>query len=291
MKFAKLSSKIVLCFLTILFWGAAAGLSYIGVTIFMTYERYGDFFTYFQSVMPAFIILAAAFVMFLIGIIGIIALFSENRCLLVTFFSLLTILLGLEIAGITLLLMYHDNATSYINQLFKETLTSYGQSNNTRITQNFDFIQNKLQCCGQFNYTDWAHSSWWYENVKDRVGQVPQSCCANFVMNPSNNNNLLNSQYKMMMLSDQSSSQLSFCTGTSPQPTQDDNYFASGCYTKIRSLIRTRFVYIAGIILALMIIQFIGLVSTCVLMFCRASRKQQPPYINIATHEDANYIL
>jgi hypothetical protein len=291
MKFAKLSSKIVLCFLTILFWGVAAGLSYIGATIFMTYERYGDFFTYFQSIMPAFVILAAAFFMFLIGVIGVIALFSENRCLLVTFFSLLTILLGLEIAGITLLFMYHDNATSYIRQLFKETLSTYGQSNNTRITQNFDFIQTKLQCCGELNYTDWAHSSWWYENVKDRVGQVPQSCCANFVMNPTNNNNLLNSDYKVVMMSEPSG-HLSFCTGTSPRPTQDDNYFVSGCYSKIRNVVRSRFVYIAGIVLALMIIQFIGLVSTCILMFCRVGgRKQQPPYINIATHEDANYVL
>ena len=37
--------------------GAAAGLSYIGAIIFMTYERYGDIFSYVQSVLPAFVIL------------------------------------------------------------------------------------------------------------------------------------------------------------------------------------------------------------------------------------------
>ena len=82
MKLAKLSSKIILCVLTILFWGVAAGFSYIGANIFMTYERYGDLFTYLHSVVPAFILIAAAFLMFLIGVIGICGLFSENRCLL-----------------------------------------------------------------------------------------------------------------------------------------------------------------------------------------------------------------
>lgn len=284
MKFAKLSSKIILCFLTILFWGAAAGLSYIGATILMTYERYGDIFSYVHSVLPAFVIIAVAFVMFLIGIIGIIGLFSENRCLLVTFFSLLAILLGLEIAGVTLIFLYRDNATVYVRKFFDDTLKTYGQPNNTRMTQNFDFIQNKLQCCGEINYTDWQ-KTWWYENVKDRVGNVPQSCCAEFVMNPDNNNHLINSHLKPK------STTLSFCTATSPKPTDTDNYFAKGCYLKLHSIMHTRFVYIAGVILALMIIQFIGLISTCILIFCRNKHTQQPPYINIATHEDANYNL
>ena len=197
----------------------------------------------------------------------------------------MTILLGLEVAGITLLFLYRDNANVYIRDMFKDTLKTYGQSNNTRMTQNFDFIQNKLQCCGELNYTDWQQT-WWYENVKDRVGNVPQSCCDDFVMNPDNNNHLINSHLKMSK-----SSSLSFCTATSPHPTEADNYFVSGCYSKIRSIIRSRFVYIAGVILALMIIQFIGLISTCILMFCRNKHTQQPPYINIATHEDANYNL
>ena len=91
MTLAKFSSKIILCVLTILFLGVAAGLSYIGANIFMTYERYGDLFTYLHSVVPAFILIGAAFLMFLIGVIGICGLFSENRCLLgVVSSSLLT---------------------------------------------------------------------------------------------------------------------------------------------------------------------------------------------------------
>ena len=82
MNFAKISSKLVLCVLTLLFWAIAAALGYIGATIFMSYDRYGDFIVYLHSIVPAVIIMAAALLMFLIGIIGVFGLFSENRCLL-----------------------------------------------------------------------------------------------------------------------------------------------------------------------------------------------------------------
>ena len=69
------------------------GLSYIGVNIFMSYERYGDIVSYLQSVLPAFILLGVAVLLFLFGAIGMFAIFSENRCLLslVTIASIFTI--------------------------------------------------------------------------------------------------------------------------------------------------------------------------------------------------------
>lgn len=82
MGFAKISSKLILCMLTLLFWTAAAGLGYVGANLFMTNDRYGDLVTYLHSIVPALIIMAAAFVMFLIGVVGFVGLFSENRCLL-----------------------------------------------------------------------------------------------------------------------------------------------------------------------------------------------------------------
>jgi hypothetical protein len=82
-----------------------------------------------------------------------------------------------------------------------------------------------------------------------------------------------------------------YCTGKSAEPNDLDNYFKNGCYSKMNNIIKDRFIYIAAIILGLVLIQFIGLISTCVLMFCRRKNIQQPPYINIATHEDAQYNL
>lgn len=83
-----------------------------------------------------------------------------------------------------------------------------------------------------------------------------------------------------------------YCTGKSPQPVPADNYYTQGCFTKLKHLIREQFLYISGCVLGLVIIQLIGLVAICVLIMCRGKRnKQQPPYINIATHDDVNYHL
>ena len=82
-----------------------------------------------------------------------------------------------------------------------------------------------------------------------------------------------------------------YCTGRSPAPTASDNYYQDGCYSKLKQVVKDRFIFIAAIILGLVLIQFVGLVSTCVLMCCRHKNTQQPPYINIATHDDAHYNL
>lgn len=284
MTLAKFSSKIILCVLTVLFWGVAAGLSYIGANIFMTYERYGDLFTYLHSVVPAFILIGAAFLMFLIGVIGICGLFSENRCLLGIYFTLLFSLLALEVAGVVLAILYQQTVRGYVKNLFSDVLENYGTMNETRMTQNFDYIQYKLQCCGEANYTDWEHT-WWYANSADRIGNVPQSCCANFQMILDEDNALTNTIGRSVAAT-------KYCTATSPVPNNLDNYYQEGCYRKLEQIVRGRFYYIAAIFVALIIIQFTGLIATCVLCCCRSAKnRQQPPYINIATHEDAHYNL
>lgn len=283
-KVAKFSSKVVLCMLTVLFWGVAAGLSYIAANIFMTYERYGDTFTYLHSVVPAFILIAAAFLMFLIGVIGICGLFSENRCLLGIYFTLLFSLLCLEITGVVLVIVYQHHVKGYVKNLFTDVLNNYGTMNETRMSQNFDYIQFKLQCCGEANYTDWERT-WWYANSNDRIGNVPQSCCANFKMHLDEETALTHSLGRNMVTT-------KYCTATSPVPNNLDNYYQQGCYQKLEKIIRGRFFYIAAIFVALIFIQFTGLIATCVLCCCRSVKsRQQPPYINIATHEDAHYNL
>lgn len=286
MNLAKCSSKLILCILTILFWGVAAGLSYIGTTIFMSYEREGQLITYLHSIMPGLIILGVAFVMFLIGIIGVCGLFSENRCLLGIFFTVMTTLLGLEIAGVVLLFIYRERVDNFAKEVFDEVLKKYGAPNETKLTQNFDFVQHQLKCCGQLNYTDWQYT-WWYENVKDHYGKIPQSCCVNYEMTSDNFNLLKISKRERS----NSSNADHYCKGEAERPNQSDNYYQDGCYSKLKQIVRGRFIYIAAVILALIFIQLIGLVSTCILMCCRRKNIEQPPYINIATHEDAHYNL
>jgi hypothetical protein len=206
----------------------------------------------------------------------------------------LATLLSFEISGVVLIFLYRDNVNKYIKNLFEEVIDSYGKREMPSLTQNFDYLQSKLHCCGQYNYTDWENS-WWFKNSNDRQDSlVPQSCCVGFIASASSlfeTNQMEHSPIRkrtggsVLVMS-------SYCTAKSPQPIPVDNYYPNGCFTKLKHLIREQFLYISGIILALMVIQFTGLVSISILLLCKKKQnKQQPPYINIATHEDVNYNL
>lgn len=288
MNLAKQASKVVLCLITLVYWLTSGCLGYVGVNMLLTFEKYGDLISYIYSIIPAFIILGMALVIFLIGIIGICGLFSENKCLLATFFFLLSTLLSLEISGLVLIVMYKDNVNRYVRSLFAELLDSYGQKEMSSLTQNFDFIQHKLECCGQFNYTDWK-DTWWFENSRNRVGNVPQSCCVNYAMNLDEDEQ--RTSFLKRVGGSAESALPNFCRGESPQPTPVDNYYPNGCYSKLRHVIKHQFVYISGVCLGLLIIQFVGIFSTCILMFIKKNVKKQPGYVNIATHDDIQYNL
>ncbi|RNA31726.1 tetraspanin-3-like [Brachionus plicatilis] len=286
MNLAKQSSKAVLCLITLVYWLLSASLAYIGINMLLTFEKYGDLISYIYSIIPAFIILGMALVIFLIGIIGICGLFSENKCLLATFFFLLSTLLSLQISALVLMLIYRDHVNRYVRSLFDELLDSYGHKQMSSLSQNFDFIQHKLECCGQFNYTDWK-DTWWYENSRSRVGSVPQSCCVNYAMNSADERG----GYVKRVGGSAASALPNYCRAESPEPTPVDNYYPNGCYAKLRSLVNDQFVYISGVCLGLLVVQFVGIFSTCILMFIRRSDKKQPGYVNIATHDDIQYNL
>ena len=107
-------------------------------------------------------------------------------------------------------------------------------------------------------------------------------------MNAENNNRLINTVSKRVL---GVPAEPHYCQARAPEPLPTDNFYANGCYAKVVAEIRSHFVYIAGFLLALMFVQLVGILSTCILIFCRNKHMQHPPYINIATHEDINYNL
>jgi len=99
-----------------------------------------------------------------------------------------------------------------------------------------------LQCCGESNYTDWERT-WWYANTHNRIGNVPQSCCANFKMHLEEETALTN------LVGGRNIEDTKYCTATSPVPNNLDNYYQQGCFKKLERIISGRFYYIAGKVL------------------------------------------
>lgn len=151
----------------------------------------------------------------------------------------------MEISGVVLVILYQHTVKSYVKNLFSDVLANYGNMNETRMSQNFDYIQHKLQCCGEFNYTDWQRTNWFNTNHGSEAN-VPQSCCVDFKMNLDEENALTNMLNNARNLDDK---QDVFCKARSPSPNSLDNYYEDGCYTKLEKIIHDRFYYIAGMYL------------------------------------------
>ena len=56
----------------------------------------------------------------------------------------MTLLLGIEIAGVILLFIYREKVDIFAKEVFDEILKKYGNTNETKLTQNFDFVQHQV---------------------------------------------------------------------------------------------------------------------------------------------------
>ncbi|KAK9523219.1 hypothetical protein VZT92_019625 [Zoarces viviparus] len=101
-----------------------------------------------------------------VSFLGFLGALKENRCLLLTFFLLLFILMLVELTAACLLLMYEGEIGTMVKKDLNEGLEkAKGRTGNTTgVMSEWDVIQVQLNCCGINNVTDWGD-------------KVPESCC------------------------------------------------------------------------------------------------------------------
>uniref|UniRef100_UPI0037E8856C leukocyte surface antigen CD53-like isoform X1 n=1 Tax=Semicossyphus pulcher TaxID=241346 RepID=UPI0037E8856C len=108
-----------------------------------------------------------------VSFLGFLGALKENRCLLLTFFLLLFLLMLVELSVACLLLVYEGEIGAWVTQdLDKGLEKAKGKiGNSTEEMTEWDMIQNKLDCCGVHNVTDWGVN-------------VPESCCIGMCKTP-----------------------------------------------------------------------------------------------------------
>ncbi|XP_057577020.1 tetraspanin-3-like isoform X2 [Hippopotamus amphibius kiboko] len=144
------SSKAMLVFLNLIFWGAAGIFCYVGAHVFITYDGYDPFFEDVYTLIPAVVIIAVGALLFIIGLIGCCATIQESRCGLATFV---------------------ENEVGRSNQKVYKT---YNGTNPDAASRAIDYVQRQLHCCGIHNYSDWENTDWFKETKNQ---SVPLSCC------------------------------------------------------------------------------------------------------------------
>ncbi|XP_065106379.1 tetraspanin-9 [Paramisgurnus dabryanus] len=157
--------KYTMCVVNFIFFICGAAIFGLG-TYLMTTSR-------FASLLPSLQAMNIANSLFIIGIIitcvsflGFLGALKENRCLLISFFILLFLLMLAELAMACVLLVFEGEVDKFIEKDLKKglngSLTNRQQNKTTE--DDWDTVHKTFQCCGIYNYTDWK--TW-----------VPDSCC------------------------------------------------------------------------------------------------------------------
>ncbi|KAM4745216.1 leukocyte surface antigen CD53-like [Anableps anableps] len=106
-------------------------------------------------------LLISGIVITCVSFLGFLGALKENRCLLLTFFLVIFILMLVELTAACLMLIYETEIGKLVTQDLENGLKN---ANSTDKRSDWDIVQNTFGCCGVHNASDW----------KDNP---PKSCC------------------------------------------------------------------------------------------------------------------
>lgn len=152
--------------LNLLCWLCSAFVVAFG-EFMMVNSRYGSIVTSFWPVYPANTLVVTGTIATCVCYLGVLGGMRENRCMLISFFILLFILMLVELAMALVFLVYSTKIDTYFEDDLRQSLEIYRQSSaneNKDIRDDFDAVQHVFKCCGVQGVSDWK-------------GRVPISCC------------------------------------------------------------------------------------------------------------------
>lgn len=183
----------------------------------------------------------------MIGLLGCLAACNESKTLLTFFSSALLLVLIVELVGGTLTYVYRDRLERTLHDHMTHSMSEYDNSHPVRMA--WDFLQEKLDCCGVTNQTDWA--VYGGEGFSDDNGLplAPHSCC-----NDSH-----------CPYSEKISLKTSLGASNNNRVSSLEVWDGVGCYLKIREEIENRLPVVFGCLVGLVFFQLMTAVFACVL--------------------------
>ncbi|XP_028433433.1 leukocyte surface antigen CD53-like [Perca flavescens] len=160
-------SKTLLIHLNFLCWLCGAFVVAFG-EFQMIHSQFASLVPSFWPVYPANTLVVSGTIVTCVCYLGVLGGMKENRCMLITFFVLLFILMLVELAMACVFLVYSTEIDTYFEKDLMKSLEIYRQSSpesNTTIKDDFDAVQDLFRCCGVHGVADWK-------------GDVPVSCCS-----------------------------------------------------------------------------------------------------------------
>lgn len=236
-----MSARVVLMLLGLVFWACAAGMIFLAVEIFDYIGPISSIYNNIYLAAPAGVLVGLSILLILVGLIGCLGACKESRCLQITFFTLLLVIVMMEITGAVLSIVYKDEVKDAIETGMSSAITKYNDEE--KIQDGWDYMQKTFKCCGVDTYDDWFTTSWGKENV----GYVPESCCKKSADG---------------------------CSGKAILSADLDKIYQDGCHTVVYNDVKMYLAWIIAIAIIFVLVQMTGLICTCVRLWSK--RKEQP---------------
>ncbi|XP_018567936.1 leukocyte surface antigen CD53-like [Anoplophora glabripennis] len=162
--------KYLVFFFNLIFAIAGAAVLGVGVLLKLKNNDIQNFIPekYHLGLPPVLLIIIGS-IIFVTAFFGCCGAIKENTCMLTTFAIILLTLLIIQVAvGAYAFLQVGDaqDLRSSVRQVVEKEFLQYNTSKTSQ--QEFDFLQEFLQCCGVEDSSDWK----WQD------GKVPNSCCS-----------------------------------------------------------------------------------------------------------------
>uniref|UniRef100_A0A3Q2UQH8 Tetraspanin n=1 Tax=Fundulus heteroclitus TaxID=8078 RepID=A0A3Q2UQH8_FUNHE len=145
----------------------------------MMHSRFASLVTTFWPIYPANTLVVTGTIVTCVCYLGVLGGMRENRCMLITFYVLLFLLMLVELAMACVFFVYHREIDTYFEKDLTHSLEIYMQSSsegNKTIKEDFDAVQYLFRCCGVQGPGDWK-------------GNTPLSCCKKDPCNTANQPN------------------------------------------------------------------------------------------------------
>ncbi|XP_065640072.1 tetraspanin-3 isoform X3 [Hydra vulgaris] len=146
--------------------GASGVFIYLSVLFVWIWGDYCTVVANIYAVVPSSLILFAGILVLVTGLIGFIGTYNESRCSLGVLFTLLFMMLSIEIVSGTLTYIGKPKINDGIKKSLWLAFNEY-YSKDSYLKSSFDKMQKELKCCGVNGPNDWLNISY----------VIPDSCC------------------------------------------------------------------------------------------------------------------
>ncbi|XP_064480085.1 CD151 antigen-like isoform X2 [Ornithodoros turicata] len=224
-----------------------SGLAVLGVAIWtiVMKQHHLSLLATVTYASTAYMLLLAGIIVIFVTVLGCIAIWRLDRCLLLGYTFLLLLIFLLEAVAGIIAYVYEEQVEQELKESLNATFTENYFFDAARTSAIDDFHQS-FKCCGAVGFEDWLHSKWLKANRQLR-NKVPDSCCKTV---------------------------LPQC-GVHDHPS---NIYYDGCVNALQQQVREHLVIIGAVGLGICLVQVFGMIFSCCLYVRLRDYKRHPQY-------------